>query len=148
MNPVDDQAARASWLVLGALPCASMDLTGFDLVLRLAAGQEVKQADALRILHSQSDRDDVQRLERLARLKARDSALLEAAAVLGADNPGAWVLAGRLALAVERFESRLWARLRSGAAFDLAPSDSAIHRAFLTGERVPKTQRRLYDLLT
>lgn len=137
-----------AWQVVRPDPCASMDLTSFDLLLRLASGESVTQAEALRILHSHADRGDVQRLERSARLKARDSALLEAAAVLGADHPGAWVLAGRMALAVARFESRLWPRVRAGLDCDLAPSDAAIHRAFLTGERVPKTQRRLYDLLT
>jgi len=123
-------------------------MTSFDVVLRLASGETVTQADALRLLHSHADRDELQRLERSARIKARDGSLIEAAVVLGADSPGAWILAGRLADAVTRFESRLWARLRAGMECELSPSDAAIHRAFLTGERVPKTQRRLYDLLT
>lgn len=138
----------SAWQRLGAAPCASMDLTSFDLVLRVATGGTVTQAEALSTLHNRADRGEVQRLERLARLKARDSALLEAAALLGADNPGAWVLAGRLERAVERFELRMWPRLRAGLDCKQGPSDAAIHRAFLTGERVPKTQRRLYDLLT
>lgn len=126
----------------------SAAMTSFDVVLRLASGEAVTQADALRVLHDRTDRDDLQRLERAARIKARDGALIEAALMLGVDNPGAWVLAGRLADAVVRFESRLWARLRNGLECELSPSDVAIHRAFLAGERVPKTQRRLYDLLT
>lgn len=123
-------------------------MTSFDVVLRLASGESVTQADALRVLHNHPDRDESQRLERCARIKARDGALIDAALVLGVDNPGAWVLAGRLADAVARFESRLWAPLRAGLECELSPSDAAIHRAFLAGERVPKTQRRLYDLLT
>lgn len=126
----------------------SAAMTSFDVVLRLASGETVTQADALRLLHNHPDRDESQRLERFARIRARDCALIDAALVLGVDSPGAWVLAGRLADAVVRFESRLWARLRAGLACELSPSDAAIHRAFLSGERVSKTQRRLYDLLT
>lgn len=123
--------------------------TTFDMVLRLAAGETVSQADALRLLHIHTDRDELQRVERIARIKARDAALIEAAVVLGADGPGTWMLAGRLSQAVTRFESCLWPRLRAGMdGTQLPPSETAIHHAFLTGERVPKTQRRLYDLLT
>lgn len=122
--------------------------TSFDLVLQLAVGETVTQAEALRLLHNHPDRDESQRLERMARIKARDRAMIDAALVLGADDPCTWILAGRLADAIDRFESRLWPRLRAGLDCELSPADAAIHRAFLAGERVPKTQRRLYDLLT
>ena len=126
----------------------STALTSFDVMLRLASGGTVTQADALQLLHNHPDRDDSQRLERAARIKARNGALLDAATMLGADGPGTWIVAGRLSSAIRRFESRLWPRLRAGMACELSPCDGAIHCAFLTGERIPKTQRRLYDLLT
>ena len=122
--------------------------SGIDLLLRLACGEPVTQADALSVLHQAIDRDDVQRLDRVARRKARDAALLECARVLAADDPGPWAVAKRLEAAIKRFDGRVWPRLRGGMPCDLGPCDMALHRAFLSGERIPKTQRRLYDLLT
>ncbi len=122
--------------------------SGIDLLLRLACGEPVTQADALSVLHQGIDRADVQRLDRVARRKARDSALLECGALLGADRPGPWAVAERLEAAIKRFESRVWPQLRAGIVRQLGPVDAALHRAFLTGERIPRTQRRLYDLLT
>ncbi len=122
--------------------------SGIDLLLRLACCEPVTQADALCVLHQEIARGDAQRLERVARRKARDAALRECARVLAGDDPGPWVVAERLEAAVHRFEGRVWPRLRAGMPCDLAPSDAALHRAFLTGERIPRTQRRLYDLLT
>ena len=122
--------------------------SGIDLLLRLACGEPVTQADALSVLHQAIDRADVQRLDRVARRKARDAALLECALLLGADHPGPWAVAERLEAAIKRFECRVWPRLRAGFACQLGPVDMALHRAYLTGERIPKTQRRLYDLLT
>ena len=122
--------------------------SGIELLLRMAFGEPVTQADALSVLHQGIDRADVQRLDRVARRKARDSALLECALLLGADCPGPWVTAGRLEAAIKRFECRMWPRLRAGIVRQLGPVDAALHRAFLTGERIPRTQRRLYDSLT
>ena len=124
-------------------------MTIIELLLRLAVGEQVERAEVLTLLHSNlCDRGDAWRLERVSRRKARDGALREAAGVLGADEPGAWVVAGRLQAAVVRFEGYAWPRLRAGMQLDLSPSDKALHRAFMAGERVPRTQRRLYDLLT
>lgn len=123
-------------------------MSSFEVLLRLAMGEAVTQTEALSVLHLDAcSRDDSARLERVARIKARNHALREAASVLGADSPTSWVLAERLEAAVERFATRVWPRLRDGIQCDLAPSDAYLHRAFLTGERVPRTQRRLYDLL-
>ncbi len=61
---------------------------------------------------------------------------------------GAWALAERLEAAVLRFESRLSPRSKAGFEFELSPSDECLYRAFLTGQHVPRTQRRLYDLVT
>lgn len=125
-----------------------MTMTSIDLLLRLACGEPVTQADALSVLHRDLDRAATQRLDRVARRKARDAALRDCARVLGADDPGPWVVAERLEAGIHRFECRVWPRLRAGMPCDLAPLDLALRRAFLSGERVPRTQRRLYDLLT
>ena len=122
--------------------------TSITLLLRLALGEPVTQADALSVLHQAIDRADVQRLDRVARRKARDAALLECARVLAADDRGPWTVAERLEAAIKRFDGRVWPRLRAGMPCDLGPCDMALHRAFLSGERIPRTQRRLYDLLT
>ena len=108
---------------------------------------DVTRSDVLRVLHNIPEKDEAQRCDRVARIKARDAALYDAATTLGSDSPGAWVVAGRVADAIDRFEVRTWPRLKAGMACDLSPSEESIYRAFLTGERVPKTARRLYDLL-
>lgn len=123
--------------------------TGFDLLLRLATGQPVTARDALDVLYREAVIECPARADRVARIHARNRALQQAACVLGADNPGAWVLAHRLESAIERFSTRVWPRLRAGLhRGELSPADAALYRAFLTGQRVPRTQRRLYDLLT
>lgn len=121
--------------------------SSIELLLRLACGERVTQADALRVLHNSHAIDDFSRHERIARVKARDAALVDAACVLGADDPGAWRVAVRLASAVKRFEAVAWIRLRAGLQCELSPVDAALHRAFLTGLRVPRTPRGLYELL-
>lgn len=141
MNSADLQPDRTSSLVRGGGDSA------IELLLRLAFGEVVTQEEALRLLHRAPDRDEAQRVERAERIKARDSALRRAGEVLGGDSPGAWVVAGRLANGIERFECRLWPRLKGGVQLDLSLSDVEIYRAFLTGERVPKTPRWLYELL-
>lgn len=124
-------------------------MSGFDVLLRLAFGGDVSQHDALAALHSDvCERQDAPRLDRCARIKARNEALLDAAELMGSDRPGAWVLAERLECAIERFQTRIWPRLIAGERCPLAPSDEALYRAFLAGIHVPKTQRRLYDLLS
>ena len=123
-------------------------MSGFEVLLRLALGEQVTQTEALAVLYRDAcSRDGVARMERVARIKARDNALCDAAAVLGVDSPCAWVLAARLEAAVARFDVRIWPRLCAGMECDLTPSEAALYRAFLTGEKVPRTQRRLYDLL-
>lgn len=123
----------------------------FELLLRLARGQFVGSGDAMAVLlrEATDSPDDRARTERTARIKARNGALQRAAVELGADQPGAWVLAGRLAAAVARFEARQWPLLRAGLhRGELTPAEDALHVAFLTGQHIPRTQRRLYQLLT
>ena len=76
-------------------------MSGFEVLLRLALGEQVTQTEALTVLHQDAgNRDGVARMERVARIKAKDQALRDAAAVLGVDSPCAWVLAARLEAAV------------------------------------------------
>ena len=124
--------------------------TGFDVLLRLATGHTVAATDAMAVLiRAATDcPGDCARSERAARVRARNIGLQKAAAELGADRPGAWPLALRLEGAVERFRSRVWPQLRAGLhRGELGPVDAALHMAFLTGQQVPRTQRRLYDLV-
>ena len=121
--------------------------TLFSMALRLASGEIVTPAEARKLLHADFDRQDAARLERCDRIRCRNQALREAAGELGA-GIGAWALAERLEAAVLRFESRIWPRLKAGFECELSPSDECLYRAFLTGQHVPRTQRRLYDLVT
>jgi hypothetical protein len=126
-------------------------LSSTEILIKLATGAAVSQADALWHLHHVTScaRSEVIREENHSRRKFRDASLLEAAALLRSDETPLWSLAGRLENAVKRFETRVWPRLRVGlVAGDLSPVDVALYKAFLTGEQVPTTQRRLYDLLT
>lgn len=107
-----------------------------EITIRLATGEAVSQNDARAALTSDTD-------ERTARCQIRNRALSKAAQILGADDPGVWRIAERLAAAVLRFETRVKPRLDAGAVFDLAPVDACLYRAFLSGIRVPRTQRRL-----
>lgn len=124
--------------------------TPFSVALRVACGEMVTQAEARSVLAAAAvDREDAARLDRSQRIKARNEALRTAAAELGATKLGAWRQAELLEAAVRRFESRLWPRLRVGLeCAALSPSDEALCRAFLSGLPVPRTQRRLYELLT
>lgn len=119
-----------------------------ELLVRIAMGEVVTPGEVQGVLCSRAGRVDRDRCERQARVRLRDRSLAEAARVLDFDGCGAWVLAKRLEDAVKRFETRSWPLLRNGThQRELSPSEAALHRAFLTGERVPKTARRLYDLL-
>jgi hypothetical protein len=109
---------------------------GIEILIRLATGDAVSAIEAREALASDTD-------ERTARHQIRNRALSNAAEILSADDPGAWRIAERLCAAVLRFETRIKPRLDAGAAIDLAPVDRQLHRAFLSGIRVPRTQRRL-----
>lgn len=125
-------------------------MSAVDLLLALAFGRTVSPADALEVLHSlPDDPADAARLERVARIKARNAALREAADELGTDSTSAWCLAQRVEAAILRFESVAWPRLRAGlvACNELEPHQKALYRAWLTGAHVPRTARRLYDIL-
>lgn len=119
-----------------------------ELLVRIATGEVVTPGEVRGLLYARAGRGDRDVSERCARVRLRDRSLVEAARVLDVDRCGAWVLAKRLEAAVSRFETRDWPLLKSGVHMrELSPSEVALHRAFLAGERVPKTARRLYDLL-
>lgn len=111
-------------------------MSAIEITIRLATGEAVSPAEAREALASETD-------ERTVRCQIRNRALSKAAQILGADDPGAWRIAERLAAAVLRFESRVKPRLDAGAVIDLAPVDLCLFKAFLSGIRVPRTQRRL-----
>lgn len=128
-------------------------MTGAELYLRAAAGQDIPAIEVLAWLRNAGRGGErnftaALGLVRPALVKARDAALLEAALVLGTDGCSQWELAGRLAESVARFESRLWPRLRAGGSADgLSPVDCALHRAFLAGVGMIRTRRKLYAWL-
>jgi hypothetical protein len=129
------------------------DMTGAELCLRAAAGEEIPTIVLLTWLRNcgrsgQRDFAAALGLVRTELVRARDGALLEAALVLGSDDCSQWELAGRMAEAVARFESRLWPRLRAGgSAAGLSPVDGALHRAFLAGVGMIRNRGKLYRLL-
>lgn len=121
-----------------------------ETLIRVATGEPINREDVLRMLYRASacDKSESRRHENHARRRLRNAALLKAAELLGADEPGAWRLAERLEVAVERFQTRVWPRLKAGGHCDLlSPVDCALHQAFLTGEHIPSTQRRIYEIL-
>lgn len=129
-------------------------MTGAELCLRAAAGQEIPAIELLAWLRSagrsgERDLAVALGLVRPALVKARDAALLEAALALAGDGCGQWELAGRMAEAVARFESVRWPRLRAGGSADeLSPMERALHRGFLANVGMKRSQRKLWDLLT
>jgi hypothetical protein len=92
------------------------------------------------------DLEEAFRLDRASRLRQRNRALLAAAEALD-DGSGPWATAGRLEAAIRRFESRLLPLLRRDPSMALPPLDEALCRAFDTGSRLPRTQRKIYELL-
>lgn len=88
-------------------------------------------------------------LSSLARRKARDRALLDAAKEIEAamGDLSAWELAERLEQAIKRFESRVLGKVKRSTCPDLPPIDAALLRAFQSGARPLTSARRLYDLL-
>jgi len=115
-------------------------MTEFEFTLRFAVSGDPSARAALMCWHECQN-------SHTARIKARDKYLCEAASNLRGNNPCNWTLAGKLAAAVKRFESCLWRRLKVGIDINLGPCDQALHAAFLTGIKIPKTQRHLYTII-
>ncbi|MBN9403976.1 MAG: hypothetical protein J0I00_01000 [Burkholderiales bacterium] len=86
-------------------------------------------------------------LDRASRTRRRNAALGRAAELLSGDGCGAWITAGRLAAAIERFERALWPALLGGARLELSEIEQALYEAFLTGATPVTCQRRLFELL-
>lgn len=125
--------------------------TLLGIVMRLAAGEPISADQAARLLIAASGDEEPGRalgLDRSTRVKLRDQALRRAAALLAADGVAGWPLAVRLSKAVERFQSRIWPRLKAGGALaDLNQLDLELACAHMAGERVLKSNRGLYELL-
>ena len=68
-------------------------------------------------------------------------------AISSQSKPSQWELAGRMSEAVARYESRI--ANRAGLDLDkLAPVDAELHRAFATGVKPIRSQRKIYAWLT
>jgi hypothetical protein len=118
--------------------------TTFEVALKIANGEYVSKSEALEVLVSCPDADYG---ERGARIRARNMALQEAAFFLGADGASEWVVAERLEHAVLRFRCGMWRRIKYGAILPMTPSEKALKKAFLTGMKIPTTQRRIWDVI-
>ena len=82
-------------------------------------------------------------LDRTSRIRARNAALTQAAEVLAPGAGSSWETARRLAAAVVRFRSRVWDHCQRNPD-GLGPVDRALRIAFLTGEKVPCSVKRLH----
>lgn len=92
------------------------------------------------------DLDSCLFLDRASRLRQRNAALFEACRILDDDDCGAWILAGRLASAIRRYQKRIAPILRRNPDYSIGDLDRALHTACSAG-RPPATQRRLFDLI-
>lgn len=122
-----------------------------ELARRAAAGDltpEVARwiADGLRKHRDGLALDQALGLDRASRIRERNAALLEAAALLAADD-GTWACACRLEAAIRRFEARVRPLLQRDPTMTLAPLDQALRRAFETGARVPGTGRNIWEII-
>lgn len=118
-----------------------------ELARRAAAGDtgpEVARwiTESMRLHLDGADLDQALRLDRASRLRERNQALQEAAALLAADD-GPWRCACRLEAAIRRFEARILPTLARNPSASLAPIDAALRRAFDTGHRPPTTPANL-----
>ena len=122
-----------------------------ELARRAAAGDtgpEVTRwiTESMRRHLDGAELDQALSLDRASRLRERNQALRDAAALLAAED-GAWRCACRLEGAIKRYESRIAPLLERGQALPLSPIDEALRRAFDTGQRVPTTARNLFELI-
>lgn len=112
-----------------------------DAIARGCAGDLINE----RLNAVELDGTDLQHalgLDRLSRIRARNAALTEAAAVLAPGAASSWEVACRLSDAVHRFESRVWPLCRRNPD-GLGPLDASLRVAFLTGQKVPSSVKRL-----
>ena len=122
-----------------------------ELARRAAAGDTGPEVaywitEAMRRHLDGADLDQALRLDRASRLRERNQALQDAAALLAADD-GPWRCACRLEAAIRRFEARIMPMLERDPGMHLAPIDEALRRAFDTRQRVPTTARNLFELI-
>lgn len=121
-------------------------MKGIDLLLALAAHDD-RVLELLRAAAFDGDFYEAAGLGRAARTRARDEALRDAAEILSADECGPWIAVGRLVASIQRFKSLILPRLRPGIMVELCPVDTVLHRAWLTGRRLPESESYLYELL-
>ena len=122
-----------------------------ELARRAAAGDtgpEVARwiTESMRLHLDGADLDQALRLDRASRLRERNQALRDAAALLERDD-GPWRCALRLEAAIRRYESRIRPLLMRNPSTRLPPLDQALRRAFESGQRIPTTARNLHELI-
>lgn len=131
-----------------------MAVDAFRLAREIAEGDNEVSPDAVRWLRegirrflAGDDLADALRLTNAHRVKARNEALLRAAAILD-DGRGLapWELARLLESALARFETAFQPRCKQIKSAGMSPLNAALRDAF-TGARPLRGQRRLYDLL-
>ncbi len=93
-------------------------------------------------IHDRGDLAQAAGVDKGSRRRAQIRALREAADLLAPSEASAWVRAGLLAQAVERFELRVWKVRTDG----LGPVEQLINVAFCAG-RFPRSREKLYELL-
>lgn len=93
--------------------------------------------------------EDALGLNRVQRIRSRNDALFRASEILsdGKGDITAWELALLLANAIERYESRFLPAMKICPSTQLSPLNQALSDAFACGVRVPRTQRKIYDLI-
>lgn len=89
------------------------------------------------------------RLDRANRTRQRNEALLRLADALQSNvEVSDWDLAGRMVLAIDRFETRIWPRARRELLpVGLGEIDVRIFAVFVADAGLIKSQRGLYDFL-
>lgn len=83
-------------------------------------------------------------LDALSRRREAYRLIAEIGEVLGGDGCTVWALAGRVEMAISRFESCVLPRLKAGHAQLSGPSDVLLAKLFRSGVRFPKEQRQIY----
>ena len=101
----------------------------------------------LRRHFSGDDLDKALGLDNASRLRERNRALRDAATILNSGDDTAWQIAGKLALAIKRFERLHTSRAGCSTITTASPLNVALRRAFDTKQRLPRTRRKLYDFL-
>ncbi|WP_374279199.1 hypothetical protein [Azonexus sp.] len=81
------------------------------------------------------------------RVRERNDALIEAAKILSRQSTSPWATAGLLARAICNFETNVLPSDQLRNSKNMTALNTHLLRAFNTGVRIPRTQRKIYDLI-